>query len=70
MPDDDKPVVDTLTLPVASQQLDVVQHAYWLRLADIALARAREEQQRIKERIQPHVERFQRIERKRRRKIA
>ena len=70
MPDDDNPVVDTLILPVAPRQPGVVQHAYWLRLADIALARAREEQRRIKEHIQPQVERFKRIEGKRRRKIA
>ena len=34
---------------------------YYLMLADIALASAREEQRRIKEKIRPHVERYRRI---------
>jgi hypothetical protein len=34
---------------------------HYLMLADIALASAREEQRRIKEKIRPHVERYRRI---------
>ena len=33
----------------------------WLMFADIALTQAREEQQRIKAKIRPHVERYKRI---------
>jgi hypothetical protein len=33
----------------------------WLMLADIALIHAREEQQRIKAQIRPHVERYKRL---------
>ena len=64
----DRPVVDTLTLPVRIEPPypDNDRYAYWLRLADIALARAREEQARIKERIKPHVERYKQIKGKRR----
>jgi hypothetical protein len=35
--------------------------ARWLMFADIALTQAREEQQRIKAKIRPHVERYKRI---------
>jgi hypothetical protein len=58
--DDDRPVVDTLIVPprhVSPRARD----AYYLRLADIALGRAQEEQARIKEQIRPHVERYNQI---------
>jgi hypothetical protein len=65
---DDMPIVDTLTLPPKAKHSMNNQQAYWLRLADVALARAREEQDRIKEQIRRHVERYNRITRHR--KIA
>ena len=34
---------------------------YYLTLADIALAQARKEQERIKEKIRPNVERYRRL---------
>jgi hypothetical protein len=70
--DDAKPVVDTLTLPVRLEPPypDNDRYAYWLTLADIALARAREEQERIKEQIRPHVERYKQIRARRGRKAT
>lgn len=62
MPQDDQPVVETLVLPIRHQpQYPDGRYAYWVQLADIALARAREEQERIKEQIRPHVERYKKI---------
>lgn len=68
--DVERPVVDTLTLPIRHQPPlpDSFQQAYWLRLADIALGRARAEQEKIKEQIRPHVERYKQITRNRRSK--
>ncbi|MBV8051804.1 MAG: hypothetical protein JOZ80_11485 [Acidobacteriaceae bacterium] len=60
---DERQIVDTLTLP-RQQSVDGpadLMHARWLKLADIALANAREEQAKIKERIRPHVENYKRI---------
>jgi hypothetical protein len=56
-------IVDTLTIPNRrkSERPTDELHARWLRLADIALANARTEQARIKERIRPHVENYKRI---------
>lgn len=64
MPSDDKSFVDTLVLRDRRKSPRPVNdpHSRWLRLADIALARAREEQDRIKEQIRPHVERYKRIQ--------
>jgi hypothetical protein len=62
MPQDEKPVVETLILPLRREPVyPDGRYAYWGRLADIALARAREEQARIKEQIRPHVERYKKI---------
>ena len=41
------------------------RYEHWLKLADIALAAAREEQARIKEQIRPHVERYRRLRQQR-----
>ncbi len=57
---DDKPVADTLIVPPC-QGSPRARDAYYLRLADIALGRAQEEQARIKEQIRPHVERYKQI---------
>lgn len=70
MPEKEKQITDTLTLPVVREQPTLIRHAYWLKLADIALSRARVEQERIKEKIKPHVEKFKRIQAKRSRKSA
>jgi hypothetical protein len=70
MPEDEKQVTDTLTLPAVREEPINVRHAYWLKLADIALSRARMEQKRIKEKIKPHVEQFKRIQARRSRKTA
>ena len=43
---------------------------HWIKLADIALERARESQARIKEHIRPHVERYHEIRQKRQRTVA
>jgi hypothetical protein len=62
MAQNDKPVVETLILPIRREpEYPEGRYAYWVRLADIALARAREEQERIKEQIRPHVERYKKI---------
>lgn len=58
----DKPVVETLVLPIRREpEYPDGRYAYWVRLADIALTHAREEQARIKEQIRPHVERYKKI---------
>jgi len=62
MAQNDKPVVETLILPIRREpEYPEGRYAYWVRLADIALARARQEQERIKEQIRPHVERYKKI---------
>ena len=68
MAQNDKPVVETLILPIRREpDSPEGRCAYWVRLADIALARAREEQKRIKEQIRPHVERYKNIKARRQR---
>jgi hypothetical protein len=59
----DGKIIDTLTLPNRrkSERPNDELHARWLWLADIALATARKEQAKIKERIRPHVENYKRI---------
>ncbi|MBV8050584.1 MAG: hypothetical protein JOZ80_05315 [Acidobacteriaceae bacterium] len=71
----EKPVVNPVLSPISDDPPplpDSFRQAYWLRLADIALGRARAEQEKIKEQIRPHVERFKQItrDRKSRRKTA
>jgi hypothetical protein len=63
--DVESPIVDTLTMPIrqALPLPDSFRQAYWLRLADIALGRARAEQERIKAQIRPHIERYKQITR-------
>ena len=59
----DNPVMDVLILPVRLEPPypENDRYEYVLKLADIALAQAREEQERIKEQIRPHVERYKTI---------
>jgi hypothetical protein len=70
--DDEMPVVDTLVLPIRPEPPypDNDRYAYWLKLADVALAAAREEQARIKEQIRPHVERYKKLRARHRRNVA
>jgi hypothetical protein len=72
MPPDDRQIIDTLTLPNRrkSERPKDELHARWLRLADIALANARKEQAKIKERIRPHVENYKRITGRSDRRVA
>jgi hypothetical protein len=72
MTQNDKPVVvETLVLPIRREpEYPDGRYAYWVRLADIALARAREEQARIKEQIRPHVERYKKIKARQRKSKA
>jgi hypothetical protein len=57
----ERPFADTLILPLRDELREDSRYDHWLRLADIALAAAREEQARIKEQIKPHVERYQQL---------
>ena len=53
-------VVDTLTIPLR-QRVEAPEcelHARWLKLADIALANAREEQAKVKEPTRPNVDNY------------
>ena len=59
-----------LTLPPEGPVPAGSRYAYWLKLADVALKRAREEQARVKEKIKPHVERYRQIKGNRGRKAA
>lgn len=68
--DEDRPPMYGLTLPVPGPVPAGSRYAYWLKLADIALKRAREEQARIKAQIKPHVERYKQIKGKRPRNAA
>jgi hypothetical protein len=52
---------DTLILPLRDELREDSRYDHWLKLADIALAAAREEQARIKEQIKPHVERYKQL---------
>jgi hypothetical protein len=61
MTQDERPFADTLTLPLRDDLCEDSRHDHWLKLADIALAAAREEQARIKEQIRPHVERYKQL---------
>lgn len=72
--DSKRQVVDTLTVPVRpdTPYPDEHYHRYLLKLADLALSDARKEQERIKEQIRPHVERYKLIRglKSTRRKVA
>ena len=71
-PDDDRPFVDSLVLPIRTEPPypDEDRYAYWLQLADTLLASAREEQARIKQQIRPHVERYKQTRKKKRSRKA
>lgn len=58
-------VVQLINPPTPIEEETPAQR-YWLMLADIALRldKAREEQERIKEKIRPSVEKYKRIKRK------
>lgn len=58
-------VVQLINPPTPIEEETPTQR-YWLMLADIALRldKAREEQERIKEKIRPSVEKYKRIKRK------
>jgi hypothetical protein len=68
--EDDKPPIDTLTLPRDGELRENRLYRYWLKLSDIALERAREEQRKIKRAIQPQIDRYRRIRRKRAKNAA
>jgi len=57
----ERPFADTLILPPRDELREDSRYDHWLKLADIALATAREEQARIKEQIRPHVERYRQL---------
>jgi hypothetical protein len=61
MKHDHRPFADTLILPLRDELREDSRYDHWLKLADIALAAAREEQSRIKEQIRPHVERYKKL---------
>ena len=61
----ERPFADTLILPLRDELREDSRYDHWLKLADIALAAAREEQARIKEQIRPHVERYKQLRRQR-----
>ena len=65
MSQDDKPLISTLTTPPRTELPEDSRHKYWLKLADQALIAAREEQARIREKIKPQIDRYQRIMRSR-----
>jgi len=57
----ERPFADTLILPLRDELREDSRYDHWLKLADVALAAAREEQARIKEQIRPHVERYKQL---------
>ena len=61
MKQDERPFADTLILPLRDELREDSRYDHWLKLADIALATAREEQARIKQQIRPHVERYKQL---------
>lgn len=67
---DERPLVYTLTLPPRDELRDNPRCHYWLKLADVALERARAEQAHIKEQVRPNIERYRVIRRKRTRYAA
>lgn len=52
---DDKPVIFTIMLPADGDVPPGSRYAYWLKLADIALADAGEEFERMKQNTLPDV---------------
>ncbi len=64
MPQDDDQIVDSLILPPRNELQEDSRYEHWLKLADVALIRAREEQALIKEKIRPHVENYRRFSRR------
>jgi hypothetical protein len=61
MTQSERPFADTLILPLRDELREDSRYDHWLKLADTALAAAREEQARIKEQIKPHVERYKQL---------
>lgn len=67
---EDEHVAYSLTMPPADPLREDGRYAYWLKLADMALVAAREEQERIKEKIKPQIDRYRKITQQRQRQKA